>query len=286
MNNSGSEKCVLADISPMRSPGRQRERGVWLVLNFPPVWAPHNGHILAVIVAPVGRTGAFYIWLSPHSQAEGRAVEIWPKNRGCKGLWVPGGLLDHRLSHNHPVQYYLGEESGGIGTKKEGDSADLLFQQYTGVCNQQKLASKYRGDQTSWLQSVSVLKANIFSIQTFIRTLWLEELFLYNVSAPQKGGFFSWASTFICTNLKAYWYSLWTSRWKMPHFLLVMVINSLSIDPECLNLTQRYLIIYMVPFLSFVSSTLDETSERGKKTLVLFCPKVIGVANLYVVNIK
>ena len=72
----------------------------------------------------------------------------------------------------------------------------------------------------------------------------------------------------------------------MPHFLLVMVINSLSIDPECLNLTQKYLIIYMVPFLSFVSSTLEETSERGKETLVLFCPEIIGVANLYVVDMK
>lgn len=47
------------------------------------------------------------------------------------------------------------------------------------------------------------------------------------------------------------------------HFLpLVMVINRLSIDPECLNLTQKYLVIYMVPFFPFVSSTLDETHER------------------------
>lgn len=41
-----------------------------------------------------------------------------------------------------------------------------------------------------------------------------------------------------------------------------MVINRLSIDPDCLNLTQKYLVIYMVPFFPFVSSTLDETHER------------------------
>lgn len=34
-----------------------------------------------------------------------------------------------------------------------------------------------------------------------------------------------------------------------------MVISSVSIDPECLNLTQRYPVIYMVPILSFVSTT-------------------------------
>lgn len=52
----------------------------------------------------------------------------------------------------------------------------------------------------------------------------------------------------------------------MSHFLsLVMVINSLSIDPECLNLPQKYLTIYMAPFLSFVSSTSKETPEWRKK---------------------
>lgn len=275
MTNSRSENVFLqtVQICSTRSPERHWEWGVRLVFNFPSVWVLLNGHILAVIVAPVGRAGAFYIWLSPRSQAEGWVVEIWPKNRGCKGLWVPGGLLGHRLPRNHLEQtVYLGEERGGIGTKTEGDSAVLLlFQQYTGVRNQQKLATKYRGDQTSRLQSVSVLKANIFSIKTFIRTLWLEELFSFNVSAPQKAAILSWASAFICTNLKAYWYSLWTSRWKMPHFLpLVMVINSLSIDPECLNLTQKYLIIYMVPFLSFVSSALEETPKREKR-LWWFC---------------
>lgn len=70
----------------------------------------------------------------------------------------------------------------------------------------------------------------------------------------------------------------------MPHFLpLVMVINSLSIDPECLNLTQKYLIINMLPFLSFVSSTLEESPEREKKD---FWQEVIEVAHLYAVNIK
>lgn len=83
---------------------------------------------------------------------------------------------------------------------------------------------------------------------------------------PTKAPLFSWVFTFICTDLKAYWYSLWTSRWKMSHFLsLVMVINSLSIDPECLNLPQKYLTIYMAPFLSFVSSTSKETPEWRKK---------------------
>lgn len=31
--------------------------------------------------------------------------------------------------------------------------------------------------------------------------------------------------------------------------------------PQCLNLTQKYLIIYMVPLLSFVSSTLEEAPD-------------------------
>lgn len=48
-----------------------------------------------------------------------------------------------------------------------------------------------------------------------------------------------------------------------------MVINSLSIDPECLNLPQKYLTIYMAPFLSFVSSTSKETPEWRKKVMVL-----------------
>lgn len=52
----------------------------------------------------------------------------------------------------------------------------------------------------------------------------------------------------------------------MPHFFpLVMVINSLSIDPKCLILTKKYVIINMPPFWSFVSSTLEETPEKGKK---------------------
>lgn len=67
----------------------------------------------------------------------------------------------------------------------------------------------------------------------------------------------------ILSHLKAYCYSLWDSRWKMPHFfLLVMVIKCLSIDPECLNLTQKYLIINIFPFLPFVSSTLEKTQKR------------------------
>lgn len=83
MNNSGSEKVILqtVQISRMRSPGRQREWGVPLVFNFPQIRAL-DGHILAVIVAPVGSTGAFYIWLSPHSQAEGRVAQILAEEQG------------------------------------------------------------------------------------------------------------------------------------------------------------------------------------------------------------
>lgn len=41
-------------------------------------------------------------------------------------------------------------------------------------------------------------------------------------------------------------------------------INNLSTDPKCLNLTQKYLIINILPFLSFVSSTLEETRKVKK----------------------
>lgn len=109
-------------------------------------------------------------------------------------------------------------------------------------------------------------------LKTFICGLWLEEiphpLFLFDLWPLQKA---AWTS-FIWTNLKAYCYSLWNSRWKMPHFfLLVMVIKSLSIDPESLNLTQKYLIINMFPFLSFVSSTLEKTQKRFLNGTKLSC---------------
>lgn len=74
------------------------------------------------------------------------------------------------------------------------------------------------------------------------------------------------------SHLKAYCYSLWDSRWKMPHFfLLVMVIKCLSIDSECLNLTQKYLIINIFPFLPFVSSTLEKTPKRFLGGAKLIC---------------
>lgn len=75
-------------------------------------------------------------------------------------------------------------------------------------------------------------------ITTFICGFWFEDLFfspffLFNLCDCQKA---AWTS-FIWTNFKAYCYALSSSRCKMPHFfLLVIVINSLSIDPECSNL--------------------------------------------------
>lgn len=109
-----------------------------------------------------------------------------------------------------------------------------------------KMVQLCRADQTSWLQSASVLEANTFPIKTFITALWLEGLFSFFFTSfkcltkkkkkpPQLS--LSSALHFI-----AYWYSLWTGRWKVPHLHpLFMVINRLSVDPECLNLTQKCL---------------------------------------------
>lgn len=112
-----------------------------------------------------------------------------------------------------------------------------------------KVSQLCRADQTKWLQSASVLEANTFPIKTFITALWLEGLFSFfpffiffftslkclKKKPPQLS--LSSALHFI-----AYWYSLWSSRWKVPHLHpLFMVINRLSVDPECLNLTQKCL---------------------------------------------
>lgn len=80
MNMQWFTKCV--QISPMRSLGRQREWSVQLVFNFPPVWVLLNGHILAVIVAPVRRTGVFYTRLSAHSRAEGHSARDLTEEQG------------------------------------------------------------------------------------------------------------------------------------------------------------------------------------------------------------
>lgn len=48
---------------------------------------------------------------------------------------------------------------------------------------------------------------------------------------------------------------------EMPHFFpLVIVISSLSIDPACLNLTQKYLDSYAVSF--FVICTLEAPKSK------------------------
>lgn len=89
------------------------------------------GHILAVTVAPMGSTGAFYSWLSPHSQAEGRAVEIWTKNGGFKGLWVPEGLLSHCLLHNHLERTYgIFGRRGGWNRHKEEASDSAVYSSF------------------------------------------------------------------------------------------------------------------------------------------------------------
>lgn len=188
----------------MRSLRRQREWGVQLVFSFPSVWVLLSGHILSVTAAPVGRAGTFYI-LAVTTQPSWE-LSGWDlaQDQGLQRPVGPQGSV-RPSPHSQPsgANGLFRSGEGWIGTKTEGDSAVLLlFQQYTGVRNQQKLASKHRRDQTSRLQSVSVLKANIFPIKTFIRTSWLEEGFLFNVRAPQRS---TRASTFICTNLKAYW---------------------------------------------------------------------------------
>lgn len=70
--------------------------------------------------------------------------------------------------------------------------------------------------------------------------LFLSFFFLLHSSAVQKKP--PQLSLSSALHFIAYWYSLWTSRWKVPHLHpLFMVINRLSVDPECLNLTQKCL---------------------------------------------
>lgn len=58
----------------------------------------------------------------------------------------------------------------------------------------------------------------------------------------------------------------------MSHLLsLVMVISSLSIDPECLNLPQKDLVIYAAS----LSAELQKKHLSGGKTMALFRQEVI-----------
>ena len=76
---------------PMSSSGRHREWGERLVFNFPSVRVLLSGHILAVTAAPLGRTGAFYIWLSPHGRAEGLSGgDLGPRTGAVKACGSPG----------------------------------------------------------------------------------------------------------------------------------------------------------------------------------------------------
>lgn len=86
---------------------------------------------------------------------------------------------------------------------------------------------------------------------------WRHHPFLFNLCPWQNA---AWIS-FIWTNLKAYCYSLWSSRWKMPYFSLLWSLKACQLILSVLNLTQKYLIINMFAFSSFVSSTLEKTQK-------------------------
>lgn len=118
-----------------------------------------------------------FAWISYHT------VSGW-------GVGGAGGLASCHLRSCHPPS---GADRICVCrlTQKEGHSAVLVhFLQCAGALKKkrrerrkhQKVSRLYRADQTSWLQSASILEANTFPIKTFITVLWLEGLFSFFTS--------------------------------------------------------------------------------------------------------
>lgn len=163
----------------MRSLRRQREWGVQLVFSFPSVWVLLSGHILSVTAAPVGRAGTFYI-LAVTTQPSWE-LSGWDlaQDQGLQRPVGPQGSV-RPSPHSQPsgANGLFRSGEGWIGTKTEGDSAVLLlFQQYTGVRNQQKLASKAQKRSNKPTTKCFCIKGQYISHQNFHQDIMIRRGF-------------------------------------------------------------------------------------------------------------
>lgn len=123
----------------------------------------------------------------------------------AKGLLLSRGPC---LTTIWSLKYFKEKDFGVTGQKKKKLkywlSSFTLYVQYAGVCNQLKVASNYTSDFKLFLYKHPPTPHPHF-------------YFIYVPDKKQPELLFFW------TNLKAYCYSLWSSRWKMPHFFFLVL---------------------------------------------------------------